>query len=126
MGDEGLAIRDVDFEAIASIEPPTLRLRGNADASIVARLRVLIDKLHHQLVAGRAREVAVDIRALEFMNATCFNVLINWLALINDLGPDDRYHLRFAISSGTHWQRRTLHTLSCFATDLVVVHLDGE
>ena len=121
MGDDELAIRDLDFEAVASIEPPEIRLRGSADGTVVTRLIHMIAKLHERLAAANVRDVSVDIRALEFMNATCFNVLINWVASINDLDPDQRYQLRFAINPATHWQRRSLHTLSCFATDLVVV-----
>jgi hypothetical protein len=41
--------------------------------------------------------------------------------MINDLPPEQRYQLRFAPNPAIPWQRRSLRTLSCFATDLVVV-----
>jgi hypothetical protein len=121
MGDEGLAIRELDFEAVANLEPPTLQLTGSADATIVVALTKLVETLHAKLITRGAREIVVDIRGLEFMNATCFNVLVNWLGMVNDLSPDERYLLRFGINGTIPWQRRSLHTLSCFATDLVVV-----
>jgi hypothetical protein len=121
MGDEGLAIRELDFEAVAKLAPPTLHLTGSADATVVVALTKLVDTLHGKLIALRAREVLVDIRGLEIMNASCFNVLVNWLGMVNDLSPDERYQLRFASNGAIPWQRRSLHTLSCFATDLVVV-----
>jgi hypothetical protein len=121
MGGE-LAIRDLDFEASAALGAQAqFRLSGNCDSTIVTRLTALVDELHTQIVAGHVRNVVVDIRGVEFMNATCFNVFVTWINLINDLPPDDRYLLRFTINSAIPWQRRSLRTLSCFATDLVQV-----
>ena len=113
------AIRELDFEA--SAEVTGLELCGSADARIVPELDALLAELHAELLAAHATEIAIDIRKLEFMNATCFNVLVNWLALVNDLPPERRYRLRFATNAAIPWQRRSLHTLSCFATDLVVI-----
>jgi hypothetical protein len=48
-------------------------------------------------------------------------VLVAWLGRVNELALDQRYELRFATNPAIPWQRRSLHTLSCFATDLVVV-----
>jgi len=122
MGGAELAIKDLDFEAAAELESTVqFRLSGNADGAIVAQLTTLIDDLHRRIVADHLREVAVDIRGVEFMNASCFNVFVSWLNLINELPPENRYSLRFSINPGIPWQRRSLRTLSCFATDLVQV-----
>ncbi len=122
MGAVELAIRNLDFEAATELEgPTTVRLSGNADGRIVAQLTSLIANLHRHIVDARSPQVTVDIRTLEFMNASCFNVFVSWLNLINDLPPADRYQLHFAINPAIPWQRRSLRTLSCFATDLVQV-----
>lgn len=120
-----LAIRVLDFEAATRLDAtPELKLIGSADTSIVGAFAALIDELHGQLVIAGAHTIVVDIRALEFMNASCFNVLVNWLGLIHELEPAKRYHLHFATNHAIPWQRRSLNTLSCFATDLVVVEGD--
>ena len=117
-----LAIRDLDFEAEARVGVAAeLRLTGSADNAVATQLTTLIDDLHNQLVATGTREISVDIRALEFMNASCFNILVNWLGYVNDLEPEKRYQLKFSTNTSIPWQRRSLRTLSCFATDLVTV-----
>ena len=116
-----LAIRDLDFEAKAELDPPRLRLTGNADGTIVASLEELVTGLHRRLVDARARAIAVDMRALEFMNASCFNVFVNWIGTITELAEDQRYCLEFESNPAIPWQRRSLQTLACFATDLVKV-----
>jgi len=118
MSDE-LAIKDLDFEATVELAPPQLRLVGNADGTIVAHFAGLVLDLHHKLVAANARAVSVDIRSLEFMNAACFNVFVNWVGVITDLPIDQRYRLEFASNEAIPWQRRSLKTLACFNTDLV-------
>jgi hypothetical protein len=117
-----LAFKDGDFAAEARLDAVSqLRLTGNADGSIVTPLTNLVHDLHDQILAAHATELAIDIRSLEFMNATCFNVLVAWVSLINELPPEQRYLLRFSTNPAIPWQRRSLRTLSCFATDLVVV-----
>jgi hypothetical protein len=116
------AIRVLDFEAVASADSDArLRLSGNADARIVGEFETLVRDLHEGIVAHGTKRVAVDIRTLEFMNASCFNVLVAWVASINELRPEQRYQLHIATNPGIPWQRRSLRTLCCFATDLVVV-----
>ena len=117
-----LAFRDLDFEATARVDAAAeLRLTGTADNAVATQLTTLIDDLHNELVTCGAREVRVDIRELEFMNASCFNILVNWLGYVNELDPEKRYHLKFSTNTSIPWQRRSLRTLSCFATDLVTV-----
>ncbi len=96
-------------------------MSGNADTRIVDSLHALVAGLHARLHAEHARHITVDLSRLEFMNASCFNVLVNWLQLVTELAPHERYQLRFATNQAIPWQRRSLRTLSCFATDLVVL-----
>jgi hypothetical protein len=122
MAAQELAFKDGDFVAEARLDAVAeLRLAGNADGSIVTPLTTFVHDVHDQMLETRMSELAIDIRSLEFMNATCFNVLVAWVSMINDLPPEQRYQLRFATNPAIPWQRRSLRTLSCFATDLVVV-----
>src|SRR5258706_15542676 len=122
MGLAELCIHELDFEAAAAQLDvgPQLSLTGNADTRIVAALQTLVSSLHRELAELRASHVTIDISRLEFMNASCFNVFVSWLGLINELDPDRRYVLRFSTNPAIPWQRRSLRTFSCFATDLVV------
>jgi hypothetical protein len=119
---DSLGIRDVHFQAAVELAPhATLRLAGNADSSSSAGLAVLLDGLHARLLAAHAHDVVVDIRMLEFMNASCFNAIVSWLSMITELPPGERYLLKFESNTSIPWQRRSLRTLACFATDLVTV-----
>ena len=72
---------------------------------------------------NRSRDVTLDLRSLEFMAASCFNVFVMWVGLINERALEARYRLRFAINPAVPWQKRSLATLTCFATDIVKVEL---
>lgn len=122
MGRLPWSIQELDFEASARLEPEAqLTLSGNADSVAVSALMDMITTLHEQVCAASCRRVDVDIARLEFMSASCFNVFVNWVAMVNDLEPEQRYELRFTTNAAIPWQRRSLRTLSFFATDLVVV-----
>jgi hypothetical protein len=114
--------RDLDFEARTHLDQGArLEMIGNADGRVVAELEKLVDELHAKVVAARVHAIAVDIRALEFMNASCFNVFVNWIGMITELPDGERYRLEFVSNPAIPWQRRSLRTLACFATDLVKV-----
>ncbi|MDB4954719.1 MAG: hypothetical protein JWO36_2288 [Myxococcales bacterium] len=98
-----------------------LRLSGNADNAALTPLRELVGRLHRKICEVATCQIVIDIRRLEFMSASCFNVLVSWIALIQDLAPEARYKLRFKSDPAIPWQRRSLRTLSCFATDLITV-----
>lgn len=122
MGNGELVLRELDFAAIAQFDSGAiLRLVGSADAASVRSLSLLVTRLHESLVADEASSIVIDIRALDFMNAACFNVLVAWIGYIQELPPPQRYGLQFVTSPEVPWQRRSLKTLSCFATDLVAV-----
>jgi hypothetical protein len=125
MGEAELAVRDLDFVAEARLTGDSgnaeVTLGGNADSAIAPRLESFVTDLHEQLVKATRRQVKVDIRGLEQLHASCFDVLVSWLGLVNELPPDQRYQLHFATNGSIAWQKRSLHTLSGFATDLVSV-----
>lgn len=114
-------IHESGFAAEVTLaEPVALTLRGNADSSNSHGLVTLVHRLHRWVVERRTtRTVVVDIRQLEFMNASSFNVFVDWLTLVAELPVDGRYVLRFRANAKLLWQERSLHTLACFASQLV-------
>ena len=118
MGAEELSIRELDFEATFDVERNALVLGGNADASVATQLERVVTAVHERT---GSRRVVVDLHALEFMAASCFNVFVMWVGLINEMPLDARYELGFSINSAVPWQRRSVATLMCFATDVVKV-----
>jgi hypothetical protein len=96
-----------------------VRLTGNADIVAKRHLDSLLTTVHdraRQLGVGR---VFVDIRQLAFMNSSCFKDLISWLDKVRE--ARERYRVTFQSSSSRHWQKRSLHALSCFAPELVAI-----
>lgn len=118
MGGAELAIRELDFEATFDRERNAFAMSGNADSSVAAQLQELVEAIH---AATGVQTIAIDLRNVEFMAASCFNTFVVWVGLINELPFDRRYQLRFAINESVPWQRRSLATLTCFATDIVTV-----
>ena len=123
MGGTELAIHDPDFQAVFDPTKETLALRGNADGRVASKLEQLIHEIHDRGAAALPAEatIALDLGDLEFMAASCFNVFVVWVGLINELPPERRYGLKFTINPAVPWQRRSLTTLTCFATDIVTV-----
>jgi hypothetical protein len=98
----------------------TLEMTGNADVVAKQHLAPLLLGLHEQAKRLGVSRVQVDIRKLAFMNSSCLKDLIGWLDRARMEGADS-YRIVFLSSANQHWQKRSLHALSCFARDLVTV-----
>ena len=100
----------------------TTSFTGTAELPAVDAMNAVVAKLHEQAVGTHVREVVVDFTQLEFMSSSCFKALVTWINDIVEL-PDEsaRYRLRFRSNPQLHWQRRSLHVLKTFATDIVFV-----
>ena len=122
---ESLSFQNRDFAVASEIGTAKSRARftGNADIDAIAPLRELMARLHAELVRVSAKEIEIDLRDLEFMNAACMKLFVNWVAEILDGPEEQRYRLRFVSNPDVRWQRRSLMALQCFTTDVVV--LDG-
>jgi hypothetical protein len=96
-----------------------LRLTGNADVVAKRHLDSLLNTVHDHARQRGIGRVYVDIRQLAFMNSSCFKDLISWLDKVRE--ARERYYVTFQSSSSRHWQKRSLHALSCFAPDLVAI-----
>jgi hypothetical protein len=97
-----------------------LEMTGNADVAAKQHLAPMLLGLHEQAKRLGVARVQVDIRKLAFMNSSCLKDLIGWLDRARMEGTGN-YRIVFLSSANQHWQKRSLHALSCFARDLVTV-----
>jgi hypothetical protein len=97
----------------------TVRLQGTADGGALDVLRALLPRVHWQAREMKVKQVAVDLRSLEFMNSSCFKTFVTWLSDVQELPADEQYRIRFQFDAKQFWLKRSLIALSCFAADLV-------
>ncbi len=94
---------------------------GNADMQTVDPLVAHLARVHEACVQAAAGEVVVDFKSLEFMSSSCIKVFVDWISTILDGPIERRYKVRFVSNRELRWQRRSLQSLRCFASDLVSV-----
>ena len=96
-------------------------LTGTADLRCQPAFEAFLAALHREARAVGADEVVLEMRALEFMTAACFRVLLAWVTRVED---DARpYRIRVLADPQRQWQRRSMHALTCFASEFVTVVL---
>ena len=118
-----LSIIGTDFSAVAQIsaESVVAVLAGNADLRSNRDLDAFLANLDAEAVRLDAREVVVDLRGLQFMNSSCIKSFITWISVVEERTEGPRYHICFLSNPALHWQKRSLHALTCFAADLISV-----
>jgi hypothetical protein len=127
-GVEAFTHRDAEFSAVGKVDGDALvlELEGTADARAVDALGRVLRELHQHALATRARKVTIDFRETEFMNSSCFKAFVVWITQVQDEPPDRQYRMVFLSNPQFHWQRRSLHALSCFAADLIELDTDPK
>lgn len=115
-----LHISEAKFSATATHQGTdiVLELSGSADVVAKQHLARVLREVHEQARKLGVEEVKVDIRRLAFMNSSCFKDIVTWLERARS---DHSYRILFVSSASQHWQKRSLHALSCFARDLVSI-----
>ncbi len=98
-----------------------VELVGNADLRAKKELGAMLVELHEEAKRLAVSRVVIDVRALEFMNSSCFKALVGWLTDIMDLPKDKQYSVRFRSNPDTLWQRRSLHALRSYALMIVQI-----
>lgn len=116
-------VKGDDFAGTAQLDGTVLQamLKGNADYAALEALDTLLERVHAEAMRSGVKETVVDLRDLEFMNSSCFKSLVNWVTNIQELEPAKQYTIRFVSNPQLHWQKRSLHSLRCFATELISV-----
>ena len=120
---EVVSVKGDDFSAAATLEGTEIQawLKGNADHAALDALDTLLDRVHAEGKRGTVKEVTVDLRQLEFMNSSCFKSFVSWITTIQDLDEPAQYKVKFLSNPQMHWQKRSLHSLRCFAVELISV-----
>ena len=96
-------------------------LSGSAETTALDNLELLLTRIHAESVRLHVREVVVDMTKLEFMNSSCFRIVLTWITDIEDLEPAARDRVKVLSDPKLHWQNRSLHSLRSFAVDTVSV-----
>jgi len=114
---------DREFSAVPELEGEAIQLRltGTADMHAIDPLSAILDKLHLEALRLATKQIVVDVRQLEFMNSSCLKAFVSWIAALQETTAPQQYRITFLSNPELRWQRRSLHALSCFASDLITV-----
>lgn len=120
---EVVSVKGDDFAANATHEGTMISvgLKGNADYAALDALDTLLTRVHAEGKRLGIKEAQIDLRQLEFMNSSCFKSFVSWITDIQELEVDKQYKVKFLSNPKMHWQKRSLHSLRCFAVDLITV-----
>jgi hypothetical protein len=123
MSTEVAAVTGEDFAGTASHEENAIhaKLTGNADFAALDAVEMLLRRTHSEARRLGVREVVVDLKQLEFMNSSCFKCFVSWIADIQELAEPAQYKVKFVSNPQLHWQKRSLHSLRCFAVELITI-----
>jgi hypothetical protein len=120
---EVVNVKGDDFSGDAQREGAVISatLKGNADYAALDALEMLLERVHAEAKRGGVTEAVVDLKHLEFMNSSCFKSFVSWITNIQELDADKQYKVKFLSNPALHWQKRSLHSLRCFAVELITV-----
>lgn len=120
---ELVSVTGADFSGRAEHQDAAIRawLTGNADHLAIDAVEKLLAGVHAEAERLRVTEAVVDLRQLEFMSSSCFKVFVNWISNIVELECERRYKVQFVSNPKLHWQKRSLHSLRCFASDVISI-----
>jgi hypothetical protein len=120
---EVVTVTGADFSGSAHHESKTINvsLKGNADYAALDSLEMLLRRVHEEADRLEIEEAVIDLRQLEFMNSSCFKSFVSWITDIQQMDGAHQYKLTFLSNPKMHWQKRSLHSLRCFAVDLITV-----
>jgi len=112
-----------DFSATATHDGAAITavMKGNADYAALDGVEKVLTRTHVEAKRLGVSEVIVDMRELEFMNSSCFKCFVSWITDIHELAEPTQYKVRFLSNPQLHWQKRSLHSLRCFAVELITI-----
>ena len=118
-----IAVHNDDFHGEGSHQDGVMSVRviGVADYAAVDALEQLLHDVHTECVRASVKQMSIDLRRLEFMNSSCFKCLVSWITALNELPAAQQYKVTLLSNPQMHWQKRSLHSLQCFAEDLITV-----
>jgi len=98
-----------------------LTCRGSAETAAVGRVEAVLAAVHDDAIRRGAKQVIVDLTALEFASSSCLKAFATWLHVVQQMAESVRYQVRFVSSAQHAWQRRSLGALTAFAGDVATV-----
>jgi hypothetical protein len=122
-----LQVAEEKYSAHLGSDPQGIRVHFRGTISTVNPAIVLnpfVDAVHAHAIDADAKEVRVDLTALEFCNSSGFKSFIHWIERIQQAPEPKRYKLRFISTKERKWQRTSLLALSCYGINIVA--LDGS
>jgi hypothetical protein len=114
-----IATSDLNTETEIARSAFTVKMSGSAETGAMTELDEFLKRLHQSAVTAKVPEVVIDMRALEFMNSSCFKQFVTWINTLQESPADAQYKVRFVADEKKHWQNRSLGALACFAVDLI-------
>ncbi len=123
MNAEVISVRqgaELDAQVTRREDVLNVHLAGTADLRVTDAIGSILTTVHAKALELGVHKVVVDLRALEFMNSSCFKSFVKWITDVQEL-PSPQYRIRFLSNPAILWQRRSLHALSCFAADLITI-----
>ncbi|HEV8320331.1 MAG TPA: hypothetical protein VG389_01860 [Myxococcota bacterium] len=85
-----------------------------------AWLRGVVAEVHHAAVTQRMQELMVDLRALEYCNATAWKCFVEWVRVLRH-DPEAHYLLRVVSNPEHRWQAVGMSALRVFGGDRLVI-----
>jgi len=95
------------------------------DADVGKWLQPIIDRVHREAVHKSAAEVVIDIRGVEYANASAWKCFVYWLRLLTD-DSAAHYGLRIVCDGTRHWQQVGVPFLRVFGADRLTLIMNEE
>jgi hypothetical protein len=121
-----LQVAEEKYSAQLGADPQGVRVHFRGTISTVNPAVILnpfVDAVHAHVIETGAKEIRVDLTALEFCNSSGFKSFIHWIERIQQAPEPKRYKLRFLSTKERKWQRTSLLALSCYGIN--IVKIDG-
>jgi hypothetical protein len=119
-----LQVAEEKYSALLGGDADGVRVQFRGTISTVNPAVVLnpfVDAVHAHAIEAGAKELRVDLTALEFCNSSGFKSFIHWIERIQQEPEARRYKLRFLSTRERKWQRTSLLALSCYGINLVTI-----
>jgi hypothetical protein len=119
-----LQVAEEKYSAQLGSDPQGVRVHFRGTISTVNPAVVLnpfVDAVHAHAIEVGAKEIRVDLTALEFCNSSGFKSFIHWIERIQQAPEPKRYKLRFLSTKERKWQRTSLLALSCYGINIVLI-----
>jgi len=89
-----------------------VKFSGQLEGAHEGRIQQELEQLHHQLLAGKAQTVTLDVHQVDHMSSTALKVLAGWFCQI---AQTQAYQVRITYHPEREWQVWSLGALRTLA-----------